>query len=101
MYPVAGFGLADQGPAKLVANVTVGLVTLAVLKFHVLVELVTAVLASEMPVVVPSSCSVAASAAASQNACVSFLAINILPISTDTPSMPMRAKAAIAIVIST
>src|SRR5712691_2573581 len=101
MYPVAGFGLADQGPAREVANVTVGLLTVVLLKFHVLVELVTAVLASEMPVVVPSSCSTAASAAASQYACVSFLAINILPISTATPRMPMRAKAAIAIVMST
>src|SRR5260370_42118397 len=101
MYPVAGFGLADQGPARLVANVTVGLLTLTVLKFHVLVELATAVLASAMPVVVPSSCSTAASAAASQNACVSFLAINILPISTATPMTPMRAKAAMAIVTST
>src|SRR5258708_5575600 len=98
---MAGFGLATQGPAEVVANVTVGLLMVAVLKFQVLVELVTAVFAFAMPVVVPSSCSEAASAAASQNACVSFLAINILPISTATPMTPMRAKAAIAIVTST
>src|SRR5260221_295403 len=101
MYPVAGFGLATQGPAALVANVTVGLLTFVVSKFQALFELVTADSALVTPVVVPSSASAAASAAESQYACVSFLAINILPISRAKPRTPMRAKAARAIVTST
>src|SRR5690349_18582496 len=100
-YPLAGLGLLCHGPASAVANVTVGLLTLAVLKFHPLVELVTAAFALAIPEVVPSRTSAAARAAESQNAWVSFLEMKMWPRSTARPSAPMRAIAAAAIVTST
>ncbi len=65
-YPVAGFGLATQGPVEAVAKATVGLPTFVESRFQVLTELATADWALAMPAVVPSSASVAASAAESQ-----------------------------------
>src|SRR5262252_6180448 len=101
MYPVAGDGVVSQGPVALVAKSTVGLPTLAVFMFQVFVLLVTAAWALVMPVDVPSSFNVAASAAASQNTWVSFLATNALPTSTAIPTAPKIATAPMAMVIST
>src|ERR1035437_1032800 len=66
LYPDAGFGLVTQGPAAAVANVTKGLVMLAVPKFHLLVEAVAVLAARLMPALVPSSTIAAPTAAASQ-----------------------------------
>src|SRR5215510_12518661 len=101
MYPVAGEGVVIQGPSLLVAKSTVGLETAAVSMFQAFVLLVTAAFALVMPVDVPSSFKVAASAAASQNTWVSFLAINALPTSTTIPTAPKIATAPMAMVMST
>src|SRR6266567_3146476 len=101
MYPVAGDGVVTQGPLTLVAKSTVGLATLVLFMFQLFVLFVTAALALVIPVDVPSSFNAADSAAASQNTCVSFLAINALPTSTAIPMAPMIATAPIAMVIST
>src|SRR6267142_2819691 len=101
MYPVAGNGVVSQGPLALIAKSTVGLATLALFMFQVFALLVTAALALVIPVDVPSSFRVAASAAASQNTWVSFLAINALPTSTTIPRAPSMATAPSAMAIST
>src|SRR5437764_14677271 len=70
-------------------------------KFQEFVEAATAALARVIPVVAPSRFEAAASAPASQNACVSFLAMKMRPISTAKPTTAKTAVADKAMMTST
>src|SRR5262249_9824085 len=100
-YPVPVSGLLSQGPEVDVANVTVAFEIVVVFRFQVLTEFVTALRALVIPEEYPFSLNAASRAAASQNTCVSFLAMNARPTSTARPRTPIKTNAATAIVIST
>src|SRR5207302_1736648 len=93
VIPIGDAGVADHGPAAVVANSTWGVVILSSPKFHgSWNEFVTAVCAAVIPSTVPSSFTAAEIAAASQKDCASDLAIYILPMSTAKPATPSRNK---------